>query len=342
MRHESSVTSITWIPSEAVSGLIRSGFELLGHYDSTPPDGLTDLGELQHADRFRFANQLEAWIEVEDGRVVGHGQTGRGWIGSTTLHLGSRTATVAAVQYPDLRPADEVAETSVRFVQTAGGRIGVPLPRPIRRPPFVAVTAPPAWTTLALTIHADGSSRAEMVGASPFPRHWIYDHTGDLVEKTGVIDFETWIGDVSLQTSPWNDTEMEAVTAEAVREVEREVSARLMAEDRAGALRVLEVGEVLVDQGSSGTELYLVLDGVLDVSVDGTEVARVGPGAVLGERALLEGGHRTSTLRAASRCRVAVFPVSKLEAETLAEVRLGHQREARTALEGRRRVAHVG
>ncbi len=108
MRYESSVTSISWIPSEAVTGLVRPGFELLGHYDPAPPDRLEDLEELRRSDRFRFANSLQAWIEVENGRVVGHGQTGRGWIGSTTLHLGSRAASVAAVPYPDLRPPDQV------------------------------------------------------------------------------------------------------------------------------------------------------------------------------------------------------------------------------------------
>lgn len=327
MRYESSVTSVSWIPSEAVTGLVRPGFELLGHYDSAPPDRLEDLEGLRRGDRFRFANSLQAWIEVEDGRVVGHGQTGRGWIGSTTLHLGSRAATVAAVPYPDLRPPDQVKESGVRFTQTAGGRTGVPIPRPVRRPPFVALTAPPAWTTLALTIHTDGSSEAEVVGASPFPRHWIYDHAGRLIQKTGVIDADTWFESVSLDTSPWNAGEMEAVTAEAVSQIEREISRRLMAEDRAGERRTLDDGEILVDQGSAGTELYLVLDGVLDVSVDGSEVARVGPGALLGERALLEGGRRTATLRAATRCRVAVFPVGKVEPETLAEVRLGHRRE---------------
>ena len=36
------------------------------------------LDELQAADRFRFVNRLEAWIEVEDGRIVDAGQRGGG------------------------------------------------------------------------------------------------------------------------------------------------------------------------------------------------------------------------------------------------------------------------
>ena len=62
MRHESSVTSLSWIPSEAVPGLNKvvfgSGFT---HYDEPPPDRIDDLESLRDADRFRFANVLSAW-----------------------------------------------------------------------------------------------------------------------------------------------------------------------------------------------------------------------------------------------------------------------------------------
>jgi hypothetical protein len=47
------------------------------------------------------------------------------------------------------------------------------------------------WSTLALTIHADGTVEQELVGASSFPRHWVYDHTGRLVGKSGFIDHDT-------------------------------------------------------------------------------------------------------------------------------------------------------
>ena len=46
---------------------------------------------------------------------------------------------------------------------------------------------------------------------------------------------------------------------------------------------------MLTEQGAVDGELFLLLDGVLVVEVDGAEVAEVGPGAVVGERALLEG-----------------------------------------------------
>ena len=177
MRHEAAVTAISWIPSEAISGLgTKLPFEMgIAHYDSPLPDVIDDLEALRDADRFRFANNLKAYIEVEDGRITGFGHLGGGLIGATTLTVGSKKTTFQAVPYPDIQRDPEVSEESVRFVQTAGGRTGVPAPRRVNRKPFVQVVAPTAWSTLALTIHVDGSSEFEVIGASPFPRHWIYD-----------------------------------------------------------------------------------------------------------------------------------------------------------------------
>ena len=58
-RFESSVTAVSWIPSEAISGPSKIPFELgVTHYDEPPPDRLEDLEELRTSDRFREANEL--------------------------------------------------------------------------------------------------------------------------------------------------------------------------------------------------------------------------------------------------------------------------------------------
>src|SRR4051794_6061664 len=97
MRIESSVLSLSWIPSEAISGLNKLPFQAgVTHYDDPPPDVITGpdhLEALRAADAFRFANHLAAWIDVEDGRVVGHGYSGGGHMGSTTVRLGERGVT---------------------------------------------------------------------------------------------------------------------------------------------------------------------------------------------------------------------------------------------------------
>ena len=73
--------------------------------------------------------------------------------------------------------------------------------------------------------------------------------------------------------------------------------------------------------------MFLLLDGVLAAEVGGESVAELGPGAVLGERAILEGGRRTAMLRALTPCKVAVARNVDLDPEVLEALREGHRRE---------------
>lgn len=320
----SSVTAVSWIPSEAIEGMPKLPFELgVVHYDEPPPDRLEegDLGRLRDDDGFREANQLKAWIEVEDGRIVGHGHLGGGLVGSTTFRLGPKDVIVPGVAFDVLRPEPEVHEDAVRFVQTVGGRAGFPAPRRVSGKPFFRIHSAIAWTTLALTIRADGSSNHELVGASPFPRHWIYDREGRLVEKSGIVDFKAWYREAHGDHTPWGGEESDPFVTAAESALEREISRELMEGKSLPERRNLEPDETLLEQGEPGDELYLLLDGVLVAEVDGEEVAEIGPGMILGERAFLEGGNRTATLTARTPCRVAVIPadlIDRLEMEDLA------------------------
>ena len=50
MRYQSSVTSLSWIPSEAVQGGTRLPFDVgMAHYDQAPPDEIDDLDSLRVA-----------------------------------------------------------------------------------------------------------------------------------------------------------------------------------------------------------------------------------------------------------------------------------------------------
>ena len=328
MRIESSVTSISWIPSEAMTGPLRVPLDLgIGHYDDPPPDHVDDLEALRKADRFRFANELRGWIEVEDGRVVKAGHAGHGHMGATTLRLGAGKITFPGVRFLDQQNHPEVAETSATFVQTTGGRTGAPMPRRLNRPPFLAITAPVVWTRLSLTIHADGSNDFEVVGASRMPRHWIYDHNGDLVAKSGMIDFKTWVHEKVADSSPFGESDTTAIISDLETALERELSLHIMRDGKKPEIRKLAEGDTLVEQGEAAAELFLLLDGVLTVEVDGEEVAEVGPGSVLGERAVLEGGPRTSTLRARTPVKVAVASADDMQAEALAELASHHRHE---------------
>ena len=302
-------------------------FELgVARYDEPPPEQLEegDLERLSAEDRFREANRLAAWIDVEGGRIVSHGYEGTGLVGGSTLGLGGADIATPGAAFEVLRPAPEVQENAVRFVQTVGGRAGFPAPRRVIGRPFIRVDSSNAWTTLALTIRTDGSSEHELVGASTFPRHWIYDRDGNLVAKSGTIDFKAWYRDTHVERTPWGDVESDAFLTAAESALEREISRELMAGRMIPERRKLEPDETLVEQGAPGGELYLILDGVLAVVIDGEELAEIGPGAIVGEGALLEGGTRTATLTARTHCRVAVIPgelIDRQELEDLAETR---------------------
>jgi hypothetical protein len=320
MRVESSVTSISWIPSEAIEGMPKLPFELgIGHYDPPPPDSLAhgDLLDLRDADRYREANDLSAWLDVEDGTIVGHGYTGGGYVGSTTFRFGITDVLVPGVAFEVLRAEPKVDGDSVRFEQTVGGRAGFPAPRRVKQKPFIRIHSATAWTTLALTIRADGTSEHEVVGASPFPRHWIYDREGQLAHKSGTVDFKTWYREAHGEHTPWGDEESQAFVTQAESALERQISAWVMTAGHAPGRRNVEAGETLVEQGEESDDLYLLLDGVLAVEIDGDEVAEIGPGAVLGEKAVLEGGRRTATLRARTNCRVAVVPAEMIDRGSL-------------------------
>jgi hypothetical protein len=328
MRIESSVTAISWIPSEAIEGLSRIPFDLgVTHYDEPPPDQIDDLEALGRADRYREANELRAFIEVQDGRIVDFGHLGKGHLGSTTVRAGPAAIRFPAAQLPDLRPDPEVGPTSVRFVQTVGGRMGLPTPRPVPRKPFFQFWSAIAWTTLALTIRADGSSEHELVGASTFPRHWIYDSSGKLVAKSAVIDFKQWFNDAFGEHTPWGAYDSPALVREVETALERLMSTTIMRGGAKPKLRTLQPDEILVRQGDPGETVFLILDGILAVEVDGKRVAEVVAGAIVGERAVIEGGVRTATLRATTRARVAEATPDQLESTDLSTIAAGHRRE---------------
>jgi hypothetical protein len=328
MRVESSVTSITWIPSEAIEGMPKLPFELgIAHYDEPPPDRIEDLNALRDADAFREANELRAWIDVQGGRITDYAYAGRGMIGVTRLKLAGREMSFPAVKFPLLQAEPEIGPDWVRFVQTAGGRMGLPAPRRVSGKPFFQVASASAWTTLSLILYADGSSKHSLEGASPFPRHWIYDKDGKLVEKSATVDFKAWYRESYGKNTPWGEEDSPAFTTAVESELERDLSYALMRGEGKPKRRKLEQGETLVQQGEEGRDLFIVLDGLLDVEVDTEVVAQVGPGAVLGERALLEGGVRTSTLRAATPARVAVVSPDDVDASALPELARTHKAE---------------
>jgi len=331
MRHESSITSLSWIPSEAIEGSQRLPFDAgMAHYDEPPPeaiDGRDDLEKLRDADRFRFANVLRGWIDVDDkGRITNFGRDGGGLMGATTVKLGPVARTFEAVGLPDIIGKPVKTAGSVTFTQTAGGRTGVPAPRRVRRRPFVQWQAPLVWTTLSLTLHADGTAQGTMTGHSRFPRHWVYNAGGKLSHKSGLADFKDWYRKSFGRHTPWGDTDSKALVTAVETALERTLSAQIMQGGSKPDIRRVQAGSALVRQGEHGSEVFLLLDGVLRVEENGVRLAEYGPGALLGERAHLEGGTRSSTLVAITPCRVAAVEAAHLDRGALQELSKDHRR----------------
>jgi hypothetical protein len=266
---------------------------------------------------------------VEDGRIVesGYAEESGLVMGSTTVRVGKVGATFRAVSLPVLRGEPHHGLGEVTFTQTVGGATGVPLPRPVPHPPFIQWQAPIVWTTLTLTLRTDGTSEVALKGASAFPRHWVYDTSGNIAFKSGLADQGQWMSHSFGQRTPWGDSDREAVVLAVESELERALSSDIMRGGEKPQIRKLPEGAALTKQGEPGDELYLVLDGVLAVDVDGRRLAQVGPGAVLGERALLEGGVRTSTLTAVTPVTVAVAARNQIDLDRLHELADGHRRE---------------
>jgi hypothetical protein len=296
-------------------------------YDDPPTDTIVDLEEMRAADAFRFANRLAAWVEIEGGRIVDAGYCGGGLMSTTTVRLAKLRATFQPLALPDLRQEPQISDTEVRFVQTTGGKTGLPAPRRVKHPPFVQFRAPTVWTTLALTIRADGTSSFEVLGASKFPRHWVYDGEGKIAAKVGLANFKDWYRDAFGKHTPWGERDSEALVTAVETALERQLSVQIMSAGQKPKIRRLKQGKFLCEQGDSGNELYLLLDGVLSVTIDGEPVAEVGPGVILGERAVLEGGIRTASLQAATDVRVAVATAEQIDRDALIQLREHHRVE---------------
>ena len=273
---------------------------------------------------------LSAWIETGSGgriTAAGYGDDSHSLTGSTTVKVGAARRTFNAVALPDLQRVPEYGHGLVRFTQTAGGKTGVPAPRRVTRPPFVQWQAPTVWTTLTLTLHADGRAEIGVPGASRFPRHWVYDGAGQLARKSGLTDFSEWYRKSFGKHTPWGDEDTSAMVVAVESALERSLSADLM--HGAGRPRITSfpAGATLLRQGTPGTDVYLVLDGVVRVSRYGEPLADYGPGAMFGERAHLEGGVRTASIMAVTPCKVASVDGAMLERSALTELAGMHRRE---------------
>ena len=73
--------------------------------------------------------------------------------------------------------------------------------------------------------------------------------------------------------------------------------------------REFEDGQPIATEGEGGLNFFVVESGSADVTVGGTTVGSLGPGASFGEVALVDKSARSATVTATSRLRAYALPV---------------------------------
>jgi CRP-like cAMP-binding protein len=76
---------------------------------------------------------------------------------------------------------------------------------------------------------------------------------------------------------------------------------------RSGDEVTMTAGTLLAEQGATGREAFIVLDGSVNVKRNGRKVATLGPGAIVGELSLLDHGPRTATLTCETNSTIFVI-----------------------------------
>ena len=69
----------------------------------------------------------------------------------------------------------------------------------------------------------------------------------------------------------------------------------------------VEEGKTLTREGAAGSEFFVIVDGDVSVTKEGSEIRTLGPGDFFGEISLLENRPRTATVTAKSRLRFFVL-----------------------------------
>ena len=238
------------------------------------------------------------WSPTADGAITGCGYSGGGLMGSTTVAVGGLNHEFEAVALPLIQPRP-------RWATDGSGSPRPPAVAPGSRPPAGCAGARsssgrPRWCgpPSASPSTPTGPPTFEVLGASRFPRHWFYDGDNRLAAKSGLTDFKDWYRKSFGKHTPWGDQDSPALVTAVETALERALSARMMiGPGDKPKFKKVGAGETLVQEGD---ERDRCLPGPRRGDPGRERTASgwpsTGPGAVLGERAGLEDGVRTSTL----------------------------------------------
>jgi CRP/FNR family transcriptional regulator, cyclic AMP receptor protein len=67
-------------------------------------------------------------------------------------------------------------------------------------------------------------------------------------------------------------------------------------------LKIVPVGHTLFNAGDKGADMYVLITGRMDISINGTIVESAAPGSIIGEMSLIDGAPRSATAVAREEC----------------------------------------
>jgi CRP/FNR family transcriptional regulator, cyclic AMP receptor protein len=68
---------------------------------------------------------------------------------------------------------------------------------------------------------------------------------------------------------------------------------------------MIKAGETIFSQGDEGNEMFVIIEGEVDIIFNGTRIETITEGAALGEIALIDSRPRTATAVAKTDCKLA-------------------------------------
>jgi CRP-like cAMP-binding protein len=69
-------------------------------------------------------------------------------------------------------------------------------------------------------------------------------------------------------------------------------------------IQSFSAGQAIFNAGDQGTVMYVVVDGKIDIVVNGNVIDSVGPGGILGEMALIDTRPRSASAVAQTDCQI--------------------------------------
>ena len=335
MRIESSITSVSWIPSEAVTGITKGAFEAgFAHYDDAPPDDIGpdiagDVGGTAGGRRLPLRQPSRRLRRVRRRRLGRRRRLPRWRRRSARPRCGSASSfTVAAVSLPDRQHEPEIGDGWVRFTQSAGGRTGFPAPRAVRRPPFVQYVAPIAWSTLRADAPRRRAQRGPpRRGVAVSPPLGLRRSRASSAAKSGLIDYKDWAGHAFGKHTPWGDEESPALVTEVETALERQLSSVIMHGAAKPEIRRIKAGTALTEQGAEAASSSSCSTACSSSRSTASKWPRSARVRWWGSGPCSRAAPARRRCGRVTPCRVAAVPVDAVDRRQLLALSGGHRRE---------------